>query len=215
MNYDYKVNKKKEMKKIEILLFNFLKEKNFNKIMSLIGILLRVSKKPENLTKNQYKNELKKSNPDFLVYQEFIQKLLELELTDTQIKAIAFYLSRLLYFKILTIEDLIQNSNASTNVQAEHLPDFIKDFIRILNKLELFKKENNISLRLNLLSLFIKKLNSNRTRKGPNNLNLTQPINNINSKTTPRIANNYTGNQFNLSNILSTTQKNNNNTLYD
>jgi hypothetical protein len=122
-----------------------------------------------------------------------------------------FFLSRLLYFKFLTIEDLKQNSYGSTNVKAYGStnvkavspPYFIKDFIRILNKLELFKKENKISL--NLLSLFIKKLNSNRTLKETNNRNLTN-----------QYYYNYTKQQSNLSNTLNTNKKKNrNSSMYD
>jgi hypothetical protein len=102
-----------KMKDTEHKLFIFLFLKNLygiddsnKKIINLIRILLKVSQKPENISNNQFKN---KSNPDFLVYEEFIKEILKLELNEIQTKAIAFYLSRLLYFRILTKENLKKN----------------------------------------------------------------------------------------------------------
>jgi hypothetical protein len=201
-------NKLSKMKLIEKMLIKFLNERKFSNIISLIKLILqtplfREDKKEDKdkdsqtnnkFTKNQYNNLLKnskRSNPDFLVYQEFINRLEKIELTEIQKEAIAFFLSRLLYFKILNIEDLEQNSNVSTNVEAKSHPDLINDFITILSKLKIFKssKFSNMSLRLKLKSLFIQKFNSNPRLKGPNNL--TQLIY-MNSNRTSRIANKNT-----------------------
>jgi hypothetical protein len=88
-----KLEKIKEMKIIEKKLFNYFFYNEFSKILILIGTLLKIPKKPYNITTNQY-------NPDLLVYNEFINKLKELQLTEIQKKAIAFFFIKIIIFQI-------------------------------------------------------------------------------------------------------------------
>jgi hypothetical protein len=188
------------MKDTEYKLFIFLFLKNlygipqsYSIIMNFIGNLLKVSQKPENISNNQFKNKLKNSNPDFLVYEEFIKEILKLELNEIQTKAIAFYLSRLLYFRILTKENLKKNRTYnSINNKDKNFSKYIGIF-DITKRLSIINK-NKEELFDMLFEIFLSKffpkknLNSNITSqesKKPNiiNPNITYKLNNASNKT--------------------------------
>lgn len=174
-NHQNILKKLGEIEIIEKLLTRSFLNKEFNIIMSLIRILLKVSQKSENMSNNQFKNKLKKSNPDFLVYEEFIKEILKLELNKIQTKAIAFYLSRLLYFRILTKENLKKNRTYySINNKDKNYIRYI-DIFDITKKLNIINKNNKNSQELFdmlfeiFLSKFFPKKNFNNNDNNRNN----------------------------------------------